>query len=411
MLGSRRPSVFRNEHFRVLLLGQGIAWTGSAATTMALVFALLDSRWGMAGAGLVLALRAVPSVVFGLIGGVAADRFRKKYVVLGSSFVVGLVQIALALVLWAADVSLWLVIVAVVVVGSTQALSASSMFSLLPELVEAEMLQQGQAVLRLVRNSATVVGPVLGGLAVYAAGSHVVILVDGCAALLACVLFARLPVTGQGGSREPIWSDLRAGWGELISRPWLMAAIPAFSLALLCWAGGFGILAPAMLVEAGGDARSWGLIGAALSAGYVAGSLVALRFEPQNRVRASLLCQAMTFVPIALMAASAPLAVWVLGAFVAGFFMDLAGVLWGAGLQMAVPPEVLGRVSSYDYVGTFGLVPLGYVIAPYLSQGLGIRGALAVCALGILVAPLVAATSWRTGTSSLRDSRAPVEAR
>lgn len=388
----QRHSVLRVPGFRVLLIGQTVMWLGSSATSIALVFAMLDTEQGAWGAGLVLAARTVPVVVVGLLGGVIADRASKRTVVVRASVGSFLCQVLVVWVIGQHEPQLILLLSVTLLLGAVTAVAASSFYALPTDLVPPGSLQAAQALLRISRNGTSILGPALGGMVIAGPGPAVVIAVDAGAALVAAALFLRLPHTPPSRAGGGMVGDLRTGWTAFISRPWLPISITAFGLALLGWSAGYSVLGPvhvAATVESA--ARTWGWIAAALSVGYVLGSLVALRWKPGRPVMHSLVAQAGTGILLVAMLLDWPIPVLIAAAVAAGAAMDQAGVVWSAAMQRHVPKDVLGKVSSYDYVATFGLVPVGYAVAAPLMTATDLSSALTICCALVIVPPLVAA--------------------
>lgn len=381
-----------NRPFLRFFASQALLWFGSAGTTIALLFAMLDSDLGVSGAGLLLAARAIPSVALGLVGGVFADRYSRRTVMLACTAAAAVAQGSIAALLITDRSSLPLLLGGVVLLGSAQSLCASSVYATTPTLVTGESIQQAQSAMRFVRNASSIVGPGAGGLVVATLGPGWVIGFDSLCAAASALVLLTIPLRGSASGRPGAWTDLAVGWRYVRHNDWLLVSIPAFSLALLAWTAGFGVVAPASVVTDGGSARTWGLIGSALAVGYLAGSLIGLRWVPRDRVTASVLAQAVTALPLMAVALSAPVAAVVLAAAVAGTAMDLAGVWWATAMQTRVPSTVLGRVSSFDYVGSFGLMPLGYLAAPWLLDLIGPGAAMWGLAATIVIATTSAVT-------------------
>lgn len=357
--------------FMRFFAAQALVWWGSAGTTVALLFAMLGSDYGIGGAGTLLGARALPSVVFGLIGGVFADRYHRRTIMVICSAVGAAVQACVAAALLTDHATLVLLVCAVLVLGSAQALAASSIYATTPALVPADLIQPAQALMRVVRNASSVIGPAAGGLVVAAAGSGWVIAIDSASALTSTLVLMTVPIVGSAATSSGTWRQLAAGWREVRRRTWLLVCIPAFSLALLAWTAGFGVLAPATVVANGGTSRSWGLVGSMMAVGYLLGSVAGLRWKSRNLTVASVLAQSVTVVPLTAVASNASLPILMVTAGIAGAALDLAGIWWTTALQTGVPADILGRVSSFDYVGSFGLIPFGYLAAPWLQSTLG----------------------------------------
>lgn len=396
-------AVVRNHRFRTLLAGQVLLWLGASGTTIALVFAMLGTEHGGTGAGLVLAARALPVVALGLVGGVAADRLSRRDVVAITAGASALCQVVVTVVIVGGVTSLAVVVVVVLALGVAEAVGASSLYTFPVELVDTIELQPAQAVLRTVRNGVSIVGPGVAGVVVATHGAGWVTAFNAAAVATSVLVVLRLPRTPRAVEvRGSVLRDLREGWAEFVARRWLVAGVAAFSVALLSWAGAYAVLGPIVVSHGPHGAAAWGLVASCLASGYLAGALAALRFRPRRPVVWALASQSATAVFPAALVLDAPVVALAAAAVVAGIGMEQAGVVWASCLQELIPEDVLGRVSSYDYVASFGLVPLGYALAAPLAGTTGTQVAAGLLCAGIAV-PTVAVAAGRAARAVRRD--------
>ena len=106
-------------------------------------------------------------------------------------------------------------------------------------------------------------------------------------------------------------------------------------------------------------------------------------------------------------ALGAPLALVVVVALANGFGFSLLMVWWETALAYHIPPNALGRVSAYDWMGSLALVPVGFLVAGPLANAFGAREVLGVGAvLGVLMLLLLAAAARRPASSPAPPARA-----
>jgi len=117
--------------FRLLFMGRTTSFIGSAFANVALAFAVLELTGSKADLGYVLAARALPQVVFLLVGGIWADRLPRHRVIVGSNLVSGLSQAAIAALLLLGHAQIW----QLMVLGALNGLSSAFFF---PAAVEAD---------------------------------------------------------------------------------------------------------------------------------------------------------------------------------------------------------------------------------------------------------------------------------
>lgn len=105
-------------------------------------------------------------------------------------------------------------------------------------------------------------------------------------------------------------------------------------------------------------------------------------------------------IPMILLAVKAPVLVCATGMFVSGVVNDVIIVVWQTTLQTHVEPAMLSRISSYDFLGSLRLAPLGIYAAGPVSAALGVHETLLLCAGLVIAASLLATSSASKGGPS-----------
>ncbi len=160
------------------------------------------------------------------------------------------------------------------------------------------------------------------------------------------------------------------------------------------------VLGPVIAKQSLGGAPAWGFILALEGAGAVVGGVVMLRWNP---VRPLLVATAVTFAwawPILALAARAPVLLIASGGFVAGVGLTVFGTLWTTTMQREIPPEVLSRVSAYDWFGSLVFLPIGMAIVGPIAAALGVTATM-VGATALMVV-LVGLTLLVPGVTRMR---------
>ncbi|HVV57696.1 MAG TPA: MFS transporter [Gaiellaceae bacterium] len=363
--------------FRLLFLGRTVSVLGSAIAPIGLAFAVLDLTGSKADLGYVLAARALPQVIFLLFGGVLSDRLPRHHVMVASSIVSGASQLAAGALVLAGGARIWELAALAAVNGTSSAFFFPASTGVLPQVVPLDSLQQANALLRLGINATTIVGASIGGLLVAATSPGVAILVDGVTFALGAVFIGLMHL--PPGERVPgstMLHELRVGWREFSSRTWLWAIVVQFSVVNAAESGAVNVLGPAVSKAHFGGAAWWGAALTAQSLGLVLCGTMMLRYRP----RRILLVATLAIFPMALFPLSlarpvaAPLVV--LAGFLAGFFVEIFGVLWDTAMQQEIPHDRLSRVSAYDAVGSYVFTPLGLAVVGPVAQAFGTRGTL-----------------------------------
>jgi MFS family permease len=363
--------------FRLLFLSSTISFTGSAFTNVALAFAILDLTGSKADLGFVLAARTLPTVVFLLVGGIWADRLPRHHVMVASNALSGLSQATVAALLFSGHARVWQIAALAAVNGASSAFFFPAASGITPQTVPESLLQQANAVLRLGRNSAWIVGGALAGVVVAATSPATGIAVDSATFFVAATLTAAMHIPSslhmQGSN---FLADLALGWREFASRAWLWAIVLQFGFVNAVEQGSQGVLGPAVAKEHFGGAAAWGLIAAVEAVGLVLGGVLMLRLRPRRLLLVATLGFLLTSPLLFGLAVPVPLPFVVALAFVAGVGTETFGVLWDTSMQQEIAQDRLSRVYSYDALGSFALIPLGLAVAGPVAEAIGTRATL-----------------------------------
>jgi MFS family permease len=376
MGASRSLDVLRAREFRLLFAGQAVSVLGDRMVAVALAFAVLEIGGSVADVGLVLAAGTFPLVATVLVGGVVADRASRRAVMVVADLVRVASQGTMAALLIAGAAEVWTLALLAAVAGAATGFFSPASTGLLPEVVLNEQLQPANALRGSAVSSGEILGPILAGALVAAAGAGWAIAVDAVTFALsaACLLALRLP------PREPVeassfLADLREGWVAFRSRRWVWSFVAYFAIVNLLW-GAWGTLGPIVADRDLGGAAAWGAILTAMGVGALIGSLLAARVEPSRPLLLAALTDGLFALPLAFLAAAPPLPLIAGGAFLAGAGMALTISIWEATLQRHVPGESLSRVSSYDWFGSLAFYPLGLAIWGPIAAAIGVSTSL-----------------------------------
>jgi hypothetical protein len=256
-----------------------------------------------------------------------------------------------------------------------------------------------------------VIGPAIAGIVVATAGPGWAVAADAAtyAVSALCLALLRLP-RALATATESVRRQLAEGWREFRSHTWLWVIVVWASVFLMLSFAPYLVLGAVVAKDEYGGAGAWGTILALQGAGSLVGAVVMLRVRVE---RPLLVCALVTFLyaaPILALAVRAPLAVVAAAAFVAGLSLSTWDTLWATTVQREIRPEMLSRVSSYDWLGSTALLPVGFALVGPLAHGLGVSGALWFAAGAVVVTTV--ATLFVPSVRQLRAPRTePVGAR
>lgn len=348
-----------------------LRWLGAYASSMAgdgVYYVALSWAAVQAGsatqAGLVMSVSALPRAVLMLGGGVVADRFGPRRVVIGSDAVRCASVLAVAGLLLLTGPGLWLLAVLALVFGTVDAVFVPAVGALPARITEPGQLARVQGMRGLAYRCAVIVGAPLGGLGVAVGGAAAAfglagLLIAVSVPLLVCVRMRELPADDTVAGRDrTAWADLLAGL-RYIRRHRVLAPL-VLAIAL----GDFGFVGPLNVgLTLLADERGWGASGMGwVLAGFGVGAgLVSLLLAVRGRLphagqvsgyallAGAVAIAALAFVPTLLAALAVALAV--------GLLAGLSGAMCGALLQTQADPAFLGRVTAVSSLVSLGLTP------------------------------------------------------
>jgi MFS family permease len=389
--------VLRHRDFRLFWMGQGASVVGDGIVVVALALFVVDLTGSATDLGLVLAAYGLPLVVFLLVGGVLADRLPRHRVVVATDLVRFALHALLAVLIATGAVRIWHLVGIGLLFGSAEAFFRPAATGLLPQTVPEEEIQEANAVMATTNNFAEFLGPALATALVLGISPAAAFGLDALTFLVSAALLVRVrprrrAVAVAAEATPGMWADLRAGFAEVRSRSWIWATLSAFCIALFFVLAPWFVLGPIVAREQYDDLAVFGVLSAVFGAGMVVGALAGIRWRPRFPMRSAMTCILLFPVGIGLYAAGLPLALVGPAIWCSGVGVALFDVWWLTALAERVPADKLSRVTSYDWMVSLGLVPIGYVLAGPAAEALGASNvllggaaiALVALALGLL---------------------------
>jgi MFS family permease len=398
--------VLRHPDFRYLFLGQSASAVGDQAVIVALALYVTQRTGSASDLGLVLAAQALPMIALLLFGGVWADRAARQRIMIVSDGARALLHGVLAALILTGGASVAEMVVIEALFGAARAFFQPAYSGLLPQTIPEADAQEARALSSTTANLAILVGPALGtGLVVWL-GAGEAFALDAGTFVVSALLLGRVRPRSRGPEVVPgsVAHELRAGWREVATRPWVWVTIAAFTGAVLCAYAQWYALAPTIARDVYGGASRFGVLESVAGGGAVVGALLGIRWRPARPMLVGLLLTLFWPLQSIAFALASPLVVVIVLAFLAGLGFSLFEVWWETALVRHIPPHALSRVSAYDWMGSLALLPVGFAIAGPLAAALGARAVLGVGAGAALVMLSLAlvprSTRWLNGSPS-----------
>lgn len=398
----------RERNFRLLFIGQATSSLGDRFVPVALVFAILQISHSAADLGYVLGAQALAQVTFLLLGGVVADRFPRRALMMGADAFRGAGELALgaSLILAHPPVALLAVLGAAQGIGGAVFSPAAS--GLTANVVPRESLQQANALIQTASAVAAVAGPAIAGLCVVTVGAGWAILADGATFGINVLVLAFLRVEMPKRARtSSMLEDLKVGWADFSARKWFRTMVIGASMFNLLY-GAYSVIGPVASLRLYSGAAMWATASTAAGFGAIAGgvAVTAARSAREWRLAGAVLLIGLYALSPLLIVLHLNIVAVALAAALGGGGLTAFAAIWNTVIQQKIPEHLLSRAISYDYFGSLIALPAGLAISGALIPVAGIRPLLWVIAAvqlltiaALALSPSVRAVGRREGAS------------
>lgn len=381
----------QHRDFRLLWIGQSVSQLGNALYFIALPFQIIALGGSALQLGTGFAIFSGAQLVTVLFGGAIVDRLPRRRVILASDLVSGIVVGSVALLGLAGWLRIEHLYIASAFSGVAFSFYAPAISAIMPDLVPTDVLVAGNALRGLAAQSSRVLGPLLGGLVVSTAGPPAAFGIDAATFFFSFVVFLLAsPPQREPAKRKSLFSEMRDGVAFVFSVTWIWVSIVGFAFTNAFFFAAMTVALPLLVLKnLGGTAATFGLIGAVGGVGQLVGSLLVGNLRVRRVGIAMYTGQALLGLSVAGYGLVARLPVVLTAAAAFGGSIVYTNTLWESAIQKHVPRDLIGRVTSVDYFGSFLLGPVAPIVAAAAIPRIGIgaifliSGAIA-CAFSIL---------------------------
>jgi MFS family permease len=388
---ARIGSSLRHRNYRLYFVGQLISVMGTWMQTVAQSFLVLDLTHSGTALGLVTAVRFLPILLFGPVGGLFADRRNKRRILYVTQALQGGLAGVFAILAGTHLIQLWSVFLLALALGCVNVFDNPARQSFISEMVPPDDLANAVTLNSVSMNLARVFGAAAGGVLVDALG---IALCFACNAVSFAAVLASLAVMNAAllYPAKPVKKmpgQVRAGVRYVRDTPLLL--VPLLMIALvgtLAWE--FNVTLPLMASKVfGGGAGTYGVMASVMGAGAVAGGLIS---AARSRLRARSLCLAAIgwgiAITVAAIAPDLPLEL------VALVFVGIGSITFNSyaktTLQLAAEPAMRGRVMALWFLAWQGSTPIGGPLVGWIAQEAGARWSLVAGGVPTILCGLLA---------------------
>ncbi len=410
----RALAPLRTRDYRLLFAAVGIEVFGTGMWTIVMVFQVLaldDSPLALSAVATGL---SVGLFAFSIFGGVVADRYSKRHIIITVQGCTAAVMAVVAVLSLSGAIELWHVAVASFSMGAGSAFFYPAYSAYLPQVLPPEQLLAANGLEGALRPSlGQGLGPALGGIVVgvfFPAIGAVIVAASYAIAFVITLFLSRREETGQMSTEERtnVWGDLTAGVRYVVHTRWLLWTLLFGSSLALVIQGPIEVLLPFLARDRFEDPEAaFGFLLAAFGIGGAVGSLVVSTLKlPRRYLTFMIACWGGGALPLILIGVANNLVLMLGALFIVGAATGAGVVIWGTLLQRLVPPEMIGRVASLDFFVSIAFMPISIAVAGPLSLIVPIP---AIFVVAGLVPPLLAAIALVAGRMRVTELQHPLD--
>ncbi|MDM5154348.1 MFS transporter [Bacillus sp. DX1.1] len=385
--------ITKSRHFTFLWIGQLLSVLGSSITMVILPVVVYNLTGSTVVMGMTMAMYMLPNVLVLPFSGLIVDRLNRIKLMLFTDIVRFILMITLTVLIFSDILTITILYVLVAIYGLMDGLFQPAYSAVRARVFVPEIRNAANALTQVSNQGVRLIGPALGGLIVSVTSAGFGFGLDALTYLLSfiCLLFLRdlktKKVQESADNTFNIKKDFTEGIVVLKSHPWLWITILAFSFINICYAGIVVVLIPWLFnIHHHFEPFVYGL-GMAFSGGGAVVAALIFGGKQQWHKRGLFAYGGVLISGLALLIM--PFVSWAPGLIglmaVEGFGIMIFGLIWETSLQELVPEEAFGRVASLDMLGSFALLPLGYLGVGWLADVIGGTLTIAILAIAAIV--------------------------
>ena len=353
-----------SKDFRLIFSAGVISNIGSMMTYVAMPFQIKEITNSYLWVGAVGLVETLPLIIFGLYGGVLADAFDRRKLILISEFAAMIVSIALLVNVLSGFNSPVLILFLAAIFAATDGIFRPAVDATTPQVVPYTNLPSAGALNSLRHQTASIAGPMIGGLILAAGGISLAYFIDVLTFVISLILLLKIsPAIPSHGAENPSLNRIKEGISYALSRKDLLGTY-LVDLSAMFFAFPYALF-PFVADELGG-AWTLGFLYAAIPAGALVATLTSgwsNHVSRHGRIIAMAACG--WGLGIIIFGLVHSLIFAIIGLMIAGFFDQISAIFRGLIWNQSIPDHLRGRLASIEM--------LSYSVGPQLGQ---VRGAL-----------------------------------
>jgi MFS family permease len=394
--------LLRRHDFRRLYIAVAVSELGDAFQYIAIMwFALV--KGGPIGVVAVRLADSLPALVFGLHGGIVADKWNRKRTMIAADLARGAILVPVAVAGLTNTLPLWGLVLAAFLIETATSYFTPAYSAMLPALVERENVQQANGLLGATTNALSIGGWAAAAGLLAIAPISTFFALNAASFFISALFISRIASSGTTALANAEPPRIREAFEAMRPVPALAIATVVVGLAVTVSSGTWIAGVPDLIRDVlhhGAGGFSIVMVGYAV--GSVAAGGVLARFPIEDKARASMLAWILYLPAYAMFACATSLPVAIAAAFLSGLGQVTGSILLRSAAQEQIADDVLGRVMGvialvYRGAHATGLLlvsPLFVIVAP---RAMFAAGAIAIPLFGIVGALLARRAEKRAG--------------
>lgn len=382
--------LLRNRNYGLLFIGQFISFFGTMITGVALPYQIYHETHSTLIVGLLGLFQLIPLIFTALLGGVFADRYHRRMLLLVTESVLGVGSLLLALNAAFATPHIWLIFAIAVVMSAVNGLHRPALESITQQIVNKNDFPTVSALSTFKYSIAMIAGPAVGGLIIAYYGLVSVFLVDAGSfiiSLIALCMMTNIPKPERNQEDFSTWASVKQGFIYAGSRQELIGTYLIDFVAMI-----FGMptaLFPAIAQSYGG-VKTLGLLYAAPAVGALLISFFSGWIHKVDRHGAAVAVSAALW-GISIICFGLASQLWLALFFLAlsGAFDSISGIFRGTMWNQTIPNNLRGRLAGIEMISYLSGPRLGDTEAGLIAAAFGVTASVVsggvLCVAGVVV--------------------------
>ncbi|PLS08506.1 MFS transporter [Neobacillus cucumis] len=369
----------KSKHFTALLLGQFFSLLGSSITNVILPIVVLQISNSTAVMGTVMAVYMAPFVILLPFSGVLVDRMNKVKIMFFVDIVRFILMIILSIFAFMNQLNMMFLFVFMFFMGMMDSFFQPAYSGVRAKIFTPDIRNAANSLSQVTVQVLRIFGPIIGGVIISAVSGGWGFGINAATYIISLFFLFNLRTLnfqkplGDSNQKSTIKQDFMEGIEVLKGHPWLWMTILAFSFINIFSNGIVQIILPWLIKNYYQfEPYVYGLVLGSSGAGAIfCGIIFGLRPDWKKRGLLAYGGVLLSGIALVLLAFISSIPLLMACMFLEGAGIMLFGLIWETSLQELVPEDKFGRVVSLDMLGSFALLPVGYLITGWMAEGIG----------------------------------------